>query len=977
MQNPRYYRLVPALLSLVFAGRAAAVAAQSTAPPPPDAALACDALQHDPLPAWSDSGEHAARLNECGFEFRAAGDYAGAERVFAAALAMARRQSDRPAEATALDGYGATLVTLGHADRAEPLLQQGFALAEELGDSVVMAEVSTQLGHLRTMRARYDEARDFHLRSFTVWEGIGNRRGMAVALNNVGATYQAVGDYVSAADYFQRSLAGLEAIDDQRRSATVIDNLARIARILGDYGNGLSLSQRAYDIRRGLNDKDGIARSLNSLSEIYRAQGNYTAALDALRQSLELSTAIGYAHAIAETLNNIAVVYEAQGNYAQAAAYLRKSLAVNDDKVKSASLTAEIRTHLGEVFLGQGDAARAVASLQRSLAISTPRGFAPQAADARLVLGRAYAAQRRLAPAAQALRRVLAFRDRTGDRSGRADALVALADVERRSGNYTAALSLATDAAALADEMELVDVQWLALTVVGRIDVALARPEQARLALDRAIDVVEDLRTQNRGDEETRRQFFADRLAPYHARIDLALATHHTADAFYVAERSRARALLDVIRSDRLPITKAMSPQERAREVELRRALNSINSEVAVAARAASPDAVRLAAVKATRDQRRLAYEAFRAGLYAAHPELQVDRGAAPVVRAAEAQRLLPGPAAAIVEFVAGPLRTDAFLITGAGIRSFRLPATTAALGGQVRRFRDQLAHRDLRAAESARALYDQVLGPLRASLVGITELIVVPDGELWDLPFQALQPTAGRFLIEDAAISYAPSVTVLREAMQRRSEARTAPALLAFGNPAGPDPLPDSEVEVAQTAAAYGASSRVYLGADASEDRWKAEAPRFSVLHLATHGVLDNASPLYSHVTLAQPRAGDREDGALEAWELMNMQLHADLVVLSGCDTARGRVAPGEGIVGLMWAAFVAGAPATLVSQWAVESASATRVMVAFHQEWRGGQGGVSKARALQLAALRVLKTAGSEHPFYWAAFILGGDSR
>ena len=977
MQNRRYYRLVPALLCLLVAGHVAA-AAQPPAPAPADAAPACDALKHDPPPAWNDSPEHARRLNDCGYEFRGDGDHARAERVFASALDMAKRVGDRSAEATALDGYGATLVTLGQPDRAEPLLRQGFTLAAELGDSIVMAEVSTQLGHLRTMRARYDEAREFHLRSLTLWEGIGNRRGMAVALNNIGATYQSAGDYTSAADYFQRSLAGLEAIGDQRRSATVIDNLARISRILGDYASGLAQSQRAFEIRRGLNDRDGIARSLTSLSESYRAQGNYTAALEALRQSLELSTAIGYAHAIAETLTNIAVVYEAQGNYAQAAAYLRKSLAVNDDKVNSPSLTAEIRTHLGEVFLGQGDAGQAVASLQRSLAISARHGFEPQAADARLVLGRAYATQRRLGPAAQAFRRVLEFRERTGDRSGRADALVALADVERRGGHYDAALVLATGAEALAAEMDLVDVQWLALTVVGQIDVALARPAEARTAFERAIDVVEGLRTQNRGDEETRRQFFADRLAPYHARIELALATHNTADAFYFAERSRARALLDVIRSDRQPVTKAMTTPERTREVELRRALNSVSSEVAVAVRAVPRDEARLAALKRTREQRRLAYEAFRSSLYAAHPELQVDRGAAPVVRAPEAQRLLPGRSAAIVEFVAGPIRTHAFIITSAGIRSFRLAASTAALGVQVRRFRDQLARRDLRAADSARALHDLVLGPMRASLVGITELIVVPDGILWDLPFQALQRSTGRYLIEDAAISYAPSVTVLREAMRRRPETtRAVPTLLAFGNPAGPAPLPDSETEVAQTAEAYGASSRVYLGADASEARWKAEAPRFGVLHLATHGVLDNANPLYSHLTLAPPGPGEGEDGVLEAWELMNMQLRAELVVLSGCDTARGRVAPGEGIVGLMWAVLVAGAPATLVSQWAVESASATRVMVAFHQEWRGGQRGVSKARALQLAAVRVLKTAGSEHPFYWAAFILSGDGR
>ena len=356
---------------------------------------------------------------------------------------------------------------------------------------------------------------------------------------------------------------------------------------------------------------------------------------------------------------------------------------MNDAKVGSTSLTAEIRTHLGEVFLGQGDAAQAVASLQRSLAISAKAEFKPQEADARLVLGRAYATQQRLGLAAQQFQRVLQFRDSTGDRSGRADALVALADIERQRRRYATALTLATEARGLADEMELVDVQWLALTVIGRIDSARGRPADARRAFEQAIDVVEDLRAQNRGDEETRRQFFADRLAPYHERIELALATANTADAFYFAERSRARALLDVIRSDRMPVTKAMAAPERAREVALRTSLNSVNSEVLVAARALPRDEARIAALKRKRDERRLTYQEFQTTLYAAHSELQVDRAAAPVVHIAEAQRLLPGPSSAIVEFVAGPIRTHAFVITGASIRPFQVPATTSELGAR------------------------------------------------------------------------------------------------------------------------------------------------------------------------------------------------------------------------------------------------------------------------------------------------------
>src|ERR1700759_4834506 len=120
MQNRRYYRLVLTLISIPFAGPLAAAQ-----PPPPsasDAAPTCAALKRDPLPVWRDSSANANRLNDCGFELRGEGQSARAEHVFAAALEMAKRSSDRSAEATALDGYGAPLLTPGKPDRAEPVL---------------------------------------------------------------------------------------------------------------------------------------------------------------------------------------------------------------------------------------------------------------------------------------------------------------------------------------------------------------------------------------------------------------------------------------------------------------------------------------------------------------------------------------------------------------------------------------------------------------------------------------------------------------------------------------------------------------------------------------------------------------------------------------------------------------------------------------------------------------------------------------
>jgi CHAT domain-containing protein len=177
-----------------------------------------------------------------------------------------------------------------------------------------------------------------------------------------------------------------------------------------------------------------------------------------------------------------------------------------------------------------------------------------------------------------------------------------------------------------------------------------------------------------------------------------------------------------------------------------------------------------------------------------------------------------------------------------------------------------------------------------------------------------------------------------------------------------------------------YGeARSKVYIGADAREDRVKSEAGRARILHFAAHGILNNASPMYSHLALAP--GGDNEDGLLEAWELMKLDLNADLAVLSACETARGHIGPGEGIIGLSWAMFIAGVPSIAVSQWKVESAGTRDLMVNFHRGLITQPGArkpkPTKAEALRQAALKLMKNAETSHPFYWAGFVLVGDGR
>jgi CHAT domain-containing protein len=128
------------------------------------------------------------------------------------------------------------------------------------------------------------------------------------------------------------------------------------------------------------------------------------------------------------------------------------------------------------------------------------------------------------------------------------------------------------------------------------------------------------------------------------------------------------------------------------------------------------------------------------------------------------------------------------------------------------------------------------------------------------------------------------------------------------------------------------------------------------------------------SAVVLAQPPPGAEEDQFLTAREIFDLKLAADLVVLSACNTARGEKQAGEGIVGLTWALFVAGAPSEVVSQWAVNDASTAELMKRFYAGLKAGK---SKGAALQAAELALLKDGQHAHPYYWAPFILMGDWR
>jgi len=940
-----------------------------------------------------DSEENNAFLNSCGWKFYDYHELPEGGKAFAQARAMAARRNDRLSLADSLDG-GANVHRLsGDFRAADQSLRQALEVAQEIQNKDVLSKIYLSFGRLRDDQGREEEACEYIPRALELLHVLDKPLQTAIATNNLGTCFLRHGDYSRALESFEQSLSALEQIHEDLKSATVLDNMGQCDWRLGNFAKAVETYNKSLSIREKYRDNLLIGKSLDSLGNLYLLQGNYAAALDSLQKGFELRTKAGFPYDAAESLNNIATVYETQGEYAQAVVYLRRALQTAE-KLQNKVLAAEIDTHLGEVYSLEGRSAEAFLALQRALDNSREVEDKVQLADAQFALGRAYLKGGRLGPAKDALDQARDFYQSKGLILALGNTLVELSEVERRGGRLQEALALATQASDLGERTGSPELRWRSLTALGRVNAGLGRRNEATKSFDAAIGTIEEERTRVAGGEENRARFFSERVAPYQERIGLAISSGKIDDALSYAERSKARVLLDVIGADRIPLTTAMSDGERERETKLRTSLASLNSQILVAAQTNPPDEKRLAELKKQRDAMRLQYEDFESTLFSAHPELAVSRATVPVMAAHEIRAFLSSPSAAIVEYALVRNRTWAFVITARGVHVFELRMSNSELRRQVERFRQRLGRRDVDISEGARQLYQEVLGPARAYLKDKTELVLIPDGILWDLPFQALQPEQDRYLVQDTAISYAPSLTALREMVRTRLRPTHQSTLIAFGNPrigAGVlsrrkmtlmdealSPLPEAEIQAKAVAEIYAPESRVYVGSDAREDRWKAEAPGYRIVHLATHGVLDNRSPLYSYLVLTPSgNAKNAEDGLLEAWEIMQTPLNADLVVLSACETARGKVSPGEAVIGLTWAFFVAGSPATLVSQWKVESASSTALMKDFHNRWKGGRTGLSKARALQAASVQMLHSHNYAHPFYWAGYIIVGNGR
>jgi CHAT domain-containing protein len=320
------------------------------------------------------------------------------------------------------------------------------------------------------------------------------------------------------------------------------------------------------------------------------------------------------------------------------------------------------------------------------------------------------------------------------------------------------------------------------------------------------------------------------------------------------------------------------------------------------------------------------------------------------------------------------------------------------------------LSSKDITAADvssAGRRLYRALIGDSgEAAVAGLKNLIIIPDRSLYDLPFEALvpgrAPAAGmdrmHFLMEDFGITYAPSASTLVSILGREGRLEPGGDLLSIGDPSidpgkpggrsgrGDDILLEyyldnrfvlrrlefasREMESISRLIAP-ARRRIVSGSEATEGKVKSlPLSGYKVLHFATHSLLDEKVASRSALVLT-PDPLSSEDGFLQAGEIYSLDLNADLVVLSACQTAGGKMEKGEGIQGLARAFFCAGSKSVVASLWNVNDRSTSRFMKDFYAYLTAGK---TKQEALRLTKVKMSRS-GEWRPCHWAAFVLVGE--
>ena len=980
----------------------------------------------------------AQTLSEEGMQFlvnQTATSKAEALDKFQKSISLWHAAKDQAYEAQAFYYVAYTSNAMGQYADATAAAEKGLPLARAAGNKNLEAYLLDELGASYSNRGERKQALDIFLEGLKL-RSDADPVGRSMTLNNIAIAYWGIGEKRKALDYFEQFVTLLHEMGERLKESTTLGNMCVVHNDLGEFKQAFELCSQALEIKREIKDITGQATTLSNTGNIYGNMGDYQKALDLYLQALAIHNSIKNEPGAAIVINNIAWAYGQIGEYQKAIDYYTQALESARKRNKKDSL-ATLYSNIGASYAELKDYSKALEFHLQALELRPEKDDRDGRAMSLNNIASSYShlgdKQKALEYYTQA---VAMYRTLENDRQ-LATALRNFGTFHREAGQLTKALEYFNEARTLSAKVSDPSGEASVLSEIAKIEFSRGDLLAARKLIEQAIALTESIRI-NLKSQQFRTSYLASVRQYYEFEIQVLMALDqqrpnegYAAAAVQVSEKSRARSLLELLREARAEIRQGVDPSLIAREEQLRRMIaEKAQSQTRLLSRKYTEEQAAAAAKEV--DDLTTEYDQVQTRIRESSPRYAALVEPAPL-SVAEIQKRVLDQNTLLLEYALGEQKSFVWVVTSDSVKSFELPGR-AAIELEAKRFyqlltersttvpnetlaqqQQRLAHVETDYAQVAAKLSGMLLSPLAAEL-GQKRLLVVAEGVLQYVPFAALPSPGGdveRPLIVDHEIVNLPSASVLavlREEFGNRKPASKTVAVLADPVFSADDArlaqatkiAADSSpfVDAQRSAVESGVDGLVRLRFSRQEadeiarlagDRRNMKAVDFAanrttatdarlgdyqIVHFATHGLINNQHPDLSGVVLSLvDEHGRAQNGFLRLYDIYNLKLNADLVVLSACQTALGKEIKGEGLIGLTRGFMYAGAPRVVATLWRIDDRASADMMRRFYEAML--KDGLRPAAALRAAQISMLRDRRWHSAHFWAPFTIQGEWR
>lgn len=979
------------------------------------------------LSHWEAAGDarpQAEALLQIGLAAERLGQTAQAVASYKRSADIYRRLQDRRSLAFTLQYLGVDYEVSGDLANANAAYDESLKASREVHDRV--GEANALLNPAASKAQRNDSTQLEQV--LAIYREEGHRRGQAIALNLLGVLHFNRGEPETALRFFDEALALHRVLHDREGEGQVLNNKASILFELGETRESLRLKQQVLIIRQQWGSVADVLSTRYNIANNYLSLGEYEKALEMFEQIRADARADGHSRAEAFALQGIGNVYRTLGEPDQAAPPFEQSVTLfrqsKDLRGEAISVTS-----LGLTQQMQGDLKAAQATLSDALRLAKDGKLRQQVSAASAALGHLASLTGDYKRARPLLEDALAAARASENRRSITVALEGLGDMSFRSGQVDEARAYFRNALAEATAIRSPREQAISGVGLARAEMAAGDLDNASIHVRAALRALESERS-GLSSPDLRASYLSTAGDDYRVGVEILMALDarkpragFAEEAFTVNERGRARSLLDALSAARVRVAPDGGAGLRDLESSRREFLDE-KAEYLIRLLARKHTDAQAAAAETELARAEDSYKQAQQRIWRASPRYaQLVRESPAGI--ADVQKALPD-GTALLEYSLNDAASVVWIVTKAtahaeplgprkeidplareAVNALTEPGRSPAgetIAGRRERLERAAAEFTRTSSELSRRVWPRSLSGIKA-----TRIFVVPDGALQYVPFAAL-PRGGAPVVDAVEISTLPSASALLYLGSRvrapirniavfadpvfsaddpRVRGALAPAV-ADSSAAGSSPFASRAADFdldslhrlrfsrqeAEEVAAVSGSTRVRVNLDfaaSRENALSAASSKVSILHFATHALLDEKRPELSGIVLSLVGPDGRpRNGFLRLVDIYQWRIDAQLVVLSACRTALGTRLENEGQIGLVRGFFYAGASDVLATLWSVDDRATAVFMRRFYEALLRDK--LPPSTALRRAQNEMRKDGRWSDPFYWSAFSLIG---